>query len=589
MAGEKSFYPFSGASGALQIIEITSNDDCFVKGTPYTMRIKFRNIVQRSWKVVLNNEQIHNLGNIVFDHGLIATVTITADLYIGNASYGDIPISINITSGAETKQINKVICVRLRAKQVRVSTVKAARINTEVQFYIYSSGIVGKRSVYLLFRHNSFIKRDDVSSNVLRLRHRYTTQGLVTYKWKVTTKMYVASGTGDINIVWPVGRASQYRFKPIIQKVWPDSRVNFKVTRLCGFNSPTSAFFRLHFGDGDVAQWQRYQPYYGCNRTIELRGHTYEKPGCYKTVFELRNPIGSFTLHGKVRILQNIKSLRIFAHSISPSAHIEKSNLGMKEFYVPDTYPFNVTAIATSLGCGTYEWIILRPYWAKNTSDVNSVIVSHLIKRPGTYDFEVKVHYPGNSMSKRIKIIVSKSLRGLSLLAKNVGRDGEVAFYALVEEQGLLTTLRWKFGDGISETIRNPKFIPAVNLSNIANVPLAKDLDLNKRYGILKEHKYSSDGLYNAIVKVNDTFRTLTAKRTVLISKTHCLRPRVKIATHNDSKKMVFSIGETFTIITTLIIDCEISYQAIFRWTLLRSSLQDMKDNRISESDKAIR
>ena len=553
------------------------------------MKIKFRNVVQKSWKVLLNNKQIQNLGNIVFDHGLIAIVTITADLYIGNANYGDTPISINITSGTETKQINKTICVRLRAKQVRLSTVKAARVNTTVSFYIYSSGIVGRRSVYLLFERNSFINKNDVFSNFLKLQHTYKIQGLVTYRWKVITKMYAASGSGDINIVWPVGVASLYKFTPIIQKIWPDNRVDFKVTRKCGFNSPTSAFFRLQFGDGDVADWQRYQPYYSCNRAILLRGHTYEKPGCYKTVFELRNPIGSIALHGKVRILQNITSLSIFAHSISSSVPIEKSSLGTKEFYVPDTDSFNVTAITANIGCGKYEWIILSPYWAKNTSEVNSIVVSHLIKQPGTYDFEVKVHYLGRSSSKRIKIIVSKSVLGLSLLAKTAGKDGKVTFYALVEEKGLSTTLNWKFGDGISETILNPKFISAAKLSNIASLPEAKDFDLDKRYGILKEHKYSFQGMYNAIVTVNDTFKNLTAKRTVLVSNAYCIRPRVKIAAQNDSKKLVFSVGETFTIITTLTIDCELSRQAIFRWTLFRSSLQDMKNNRISESDKAIR
>ena len=574
-------------SKLLMIAGITSNDYCFVKGLPYVLTIMFNSVSEKTWVIKLNGTQVHNIRSILFEHGLIATITINQSLYIGQGSYGDTALSISITSGSRRKEINKTICVRLKTNKVRVSAVKAALKDTPITFYVYSAGIGGTRNLYILFTEGSSTTKI-ISSNVYQVLQTYTAYGLFKYTWRVTTNVYVAEGSGEINIVEPLGKSSNYTFQPIIEKHWPDNRVTFEITRKCGFPPPTSAFYRLNFGDGEIANWQRFRAY-ACNVKIKLRGHTYDQAGCYKTVFELRNPLGRFTLKGKVNILQRINNIKIVARSISTPVPVQVDKLGTKMFYVQDVDPFNVTAITTGGRCRKFEWKILSPHWKKETTEVNSIIVKHLVKQTGTYDFEVKVKNSNNSVTKRVKIIVSKSLFGLSLLSNTTGRDRNATFYLLVEGWSPATIFKWTFGDGQSEIANYSSLLPATSLPKITQVSGASKIDLKKRLGIVKEYTYSSNGLYNVTLTATDIFRSLVAKRNVFISYSHCLRPEVRIKKQKDSKVLVFNLGETFTIVTYVSIDCDDSNQAVFRWTLIKSSTLEMDSGRVSESDKIVR
>ena len=570
------------------VTEITSNDHCFVKGVPYVLTIKFRNVIDKTWVIKLNGTQLRTTRNILFEFGLIANIILNQGLYIGLNSYGDTALSINITSGSESKEINKTICVRLKTNKVRVSAVKAALKDTPLTFYINSAGLVGTRNIYILFKEGSSTTKV-TSSHKYQISHTYRTYGSFKYTWRVTTNVYVAEGSGTINVVRPVGQSANYTFQPVIQKYWPDNRVTFEITRKCGVPSPTSAFYRLSFGDGEVANWQKLKANLACNVKIKLRGHTYDQAGCYKTVFELRNPLGRFTLKGKVNILQRINNIKIVARSISTPVPVQVDKLGTKMFYVQDVDPFNVTAITTGGRCRKFEWKILSPHWKKETTEVNSIIVKHLVKRTGTYDFEVKVKNSNNSVTKRVKIIVSKSLFGLSLLSNTTGRDRNATFYLLVEGWSPATIFKWTFGDGQSEIANYSSLLPATSLPKITQVSGASKIDLKKRLGVVKEYTYSSNGLYNVTLTATDIFRSLIAKRNVFISYSHCLRPEVRIKKQKGSKVLVFNLGETFTIVTYVSIDCDDSNQAVFRWTLIKSSTLEMDSGRVSESDKIVR
>ena len=540
--------------------------------------------------LTLNQTQISNLKNILTDRGLIAVLTISADLYIGSASYGDTSLNITITSGRERRVISKTICVRLKVANVMFSTVNAARINLPVSFYIYSPSISGTRTLYVKFNDNVTIIRN-TDSSIYTVQQTYNSTGKFTYNWTLNTQIYVADGSGTINILQLVGRASDYTFEPMIEKQWPDSRVTFNITRLCGFPQPTSALFRLHYGDGNIAEWMATPIFFECNRVTILRAHTYQQPGCYNTTFELRNPLGRIELNGTVRINQRILSLTLVAFSISTLVPVVQDRLGIREFYVQSAYPFNVTATTTGGRCRTFEWRILRTSWVRVTYEVNSIIVSHLINSRGSYDVEVKVENKDNSLTRQIRVVVAKPLLGLLLISNTTrtGTERAVTFYLLVEESGLSTTFNWTFGDGNSEMMGYSSFITADNLPGISSVPAARDLNLKNFSGITKSYTFRSLGLYNVVVTATDIFRTLTAERTILISNRFCLRPQVSISTQNHSKRLIFNIGETFTVVTNLNVNCDSSNQAVFRWTLLRSSEWDLRNNRISESDKVIR
>ena len=580
----------SSLSNALVITEITSYDRCFVKGKPYIIHIKFRNVIQKNWKLALNQSQISDLQNILTDRGLIATLTINADLYIGSASYGDTNLNITITSGRERREISRLICVRLGVGNVMFSTVNAARVRVPVSFYVYSPSISGTRTLYVKFNDNVTISRN-TDSSIYTVQQTYNSTGIFTYNWTLNTLIYVADGYGTIDIVQLVGRPSNYNFEPFIGKQWPDSRVTFNITRLCGFPQPTSAFFRLHYGDGNIAEWMATPIFFECNTNTILRAHTYQQPGCYNTTFELRNPLGRIELNGTVRINQRILSLTLVAFSTSTLVPVVKDRLGNREFYVQSAYPFNVTATTTGGRCRTFKWRILRTSWKRVTKEVDNIIVSHLINSRGSYDVEVKVENPDNSITRRIRVIVTKPLLGLLLLSNTTktGTERAVMFYLLVQESGPSTTFNWTFGDGNSEMIGYSSFTVADNLTDISSLPAAKGLNLKNFSGIAKSYTFRSHGSYNVVVTATDIFRILTAERTILISDKFCLRPQVEILTQNHSKTLMFNIGETFTVVTSLKINCDASNQAIFRWTLLISSELDMRNGRISESDKVIR
>lgn len=571
---------------SLQIVEVISNDACFVTGLDYIVKIKFRYASKRSWEISLNGTKIVDLNEILYKDELNATLIIKSHLYASNVGYGDTNLTINVFNTNDREIIEKVICSRLLTRQVSVSTAKGSSPFQNVSFFVKSIEISGRKVISFNFGDGSHFNRTSFLSSE-EIRKSYSNIGLYTYSWIFVGVVYIAEGSGEIQVLNPLLQPSVYIFPQEIVQYWPQQRVAFNISQKCGYTAPTLVTFRISFGDGEILPWTQ-GPALSCNKTEELALHQY-KPGCYDTHFEMRNLLGRSELFGKVAILKEIHFLNISAHTISTSTPTVKYRDGIKEFHVQAAHPFRITALTTDGGCRTFEWKILDPYWSNSTYEVNYVVIDLLINKTGSYDIEVNVSNKIHSVTERIKIVVSKSVSGLLLLSTESDSDGLVAIYILVTDPGTSTFFNWTYGDGNFETEYNPNVRPALELANITTASGLSNQYLRDFLGRMKTYKYNNHGVYNITVTATDLFRSISAKRSVLVSKKICQRPTVRILVKNAAKGLVFSIGEAFTILTYVEIDCDYSDQALFAWELFISSERDMEKQRSSESDKMIR
>lgn len=571
----------------LVVENVAGNQDCFVTGADYVLKIQFKFALEKNWKIELNGARISNLENILVKGKLNATVRIKPNLYVNKAGYSDAHLNITIFDSLGNLSIHRLICSRIKTEKVTVSVPKAVSPLAPMNFYVQSRSITGSRNICINFGDGS---------NETKVSYRptegiakvYASVGTYVYKWRVVGISHIAMGSGGLNVLNPILASSVYVFPRIIEQNWPFSNVSFYIGQKCGYPSPSGAFYRLSFGDGESTPWTA-APRIDCSKKMNLAWHVYKLPGCHFTRFEMRNALGRCEIVGKVLIHQTINSLRVDVRSVLASAPLELEKDGIKEIRVPDEAPFNVSAVTTGGRCRNFEWRILKPYWLKKTFESNSVIVDHLLNKPGTYDVHVKVFNNKSNLTQRLRLVLTRSLGGLILLTSIPNEYRKVSFYILLQDAGLSPTLNLTFGDGKFSTEINPNFTAAENLPNIKNISMAEKRSLDSLLGIYKEYRYSKDGVYSVVVTANDSFRNLNATRTLLISHKICLRPKVEILLGSELRRFVLRVGEAFTILSNVDISCGDYRQAVFQWQLFSSSERDMKKYRPAESDKSLR
>ena len=569
--------------GSLVITEVSSNENCLTKGQPFIIETRFKYRKKKFWAVKLNNTEVKDLKNVVFDSGRKATVRITSGLY---GRYGNTTLEIIISDKEEKKILTKNICVRFQSAKVEVSVTTAAARGAIVKFYIESENPSNvDRRFSIGFGDRTYGSSYPLLSPLDNVERVYRYRGTYEYDWVIyVNSIATVTGVGTIKVVNAVKDCFDFSFSTAIAKDWPQNRIQFWMRHLCyNFQTPDEATYRIHFGDGEITAWLPL-PRLRCSRYAFLVQHTYKLPGCYDTWFEMKNLLGWCHYRGFVWIQKPLSTLTLEVKNKPLSKRVEKEVEGSMATYLRKRDPFEVEAITTGGRCRTYDWKIINPYWHRSSYEVDKTVISHL--SAGTYDLEVTVSNKVSSLVKMKRIVLIDTITELSLLASDPIQNGKIDIYLLVKEHGDDTQFFWDFGNGETISEKNPSFTPAKDLPNINQARGSESINLESYVGLIKPYTYGEFGTYIVNVTGVDTLVTLEASRTVYISKRVCRRPVVKILKEKKQTHLIFDFRESFTILTNVTIECDDSSEAVFHWSIFKSSKDDLDNNRLIESDK---
>ena len=571
---------------AIMIDKVESEDNCFPSHQLYVLNITFKYLtVKKSWKIKLDGIYFANPHAVLTEKGLNATVTMDPMYHF--AGIGDFRLEISVSDGTFEKIIKRDICVRFLNKKVKVSAERVSMPGRPVTFAFMTTD----PSLGICHIHFGDGKKYSSSTNikdqVYVINSTYAQVGVYRYIWSVNNSTSMAQGTGEMTILNPVMESGHYLFPTWKEKTWPDNTVQFYLMSKCLSPIPNNVSYRIHFGDGEIMPWTR-MPHFDCKNMTNLTRHTYKKAGCYETYFEMKNFLGRCEINGSVRIHQRLGSLRLDFKSLPPSRTVEKGNGGVREVYLKHSYPFEVTATVTDGGCQKFEWKIAKPYWFTPAGVINKILINHLVNKVGNYDLEVKAFNHISGITEKRKLFLTNSLMGLILLASKPDITGKTGFYMLLEDFGAGPEFIWDFKDGTVSKEKAIKFSPANRLPGISNIKETESLNLTRYMGCLRQHIFSSKGMYDVSITANDQLTSLVAKRTVFVSKRICKRPRVKILP-KDQKSLQFSLGETLTVLSDVKLECDDFNKAVFEWRIYTGSKEAMDNDRVAESDKIMR
>lgn len=580
----KDIKAIASVKNPLVINEVIANEECFPHGEPYIVVINFKYLTNKTWSVTLNGIAIKDPNDVITDNGINATVRIEASLY-GDPGISE--LEVMLYDGIKEILISNIICTRKLSDAGSVSVLTAEASGKPIPFYIKRRGKMTAGIFKIDFGDGMSSEISNSTSLDFVLWKTYNSTGTFTYRWRMYDKRRISVGTGIIVISNPVMSADHYIFTSEIERFWPNNTVTFFIASNCISDPPSHAVYKLDFGDKSLAPWVSL-PSFNCSEKVNLTTHTYKEPGCYKVHFQMKNQLGFCEFYGSVNIYHAIGSVTLYFESLLQIPSLNKSANAAGDIHLQDSHPFSIQAMAKGGKCLLYEWTIVSPYWSKSTND-NSVVIQHLVDKAGVYDVEVKVSSKINAVIERRRLVLSKSLLGLTMLVTEPDEDRQISLYLLVLEPGTSSDFTWNFGDGSILTEKNKNFTNALNLPNIKNLQAPKGLDLTKYKGIYRNYRFTADGSYEILLTAKDSFRYLTARRSVFISSSVCHRPKVQILIQSGKDRLVYSIGETFNVLTDVQISCEDSNQAVFRWEFFGSSEQDSLNKRISESDRRIK
>ena len=569
------------------IRKVESEDHCFPFRQHYILNITFKYlIIRKSWKVKLNGIKFAKPDALLTERGLKVTLKIDIKYYF--RGIGDFKLEVSVSDGISEKIIERDVCVRFLNKRVKVSAEQASISGRAISFFVTTTdpslGIC--RIIYGDGRE--YNSSTNIRPKLYVIKSTYTRIGVYRYTWSVRNSTHVALGTGQMTILNPVMEAGHYLFPEFVEKSWPENTVQFYLKSKCLSPIPTNASYRMHFGDGNIMAWTE-MPDFNCKIRTNLVKHTYKKAGCYETYLEMKNLLGRCEINGSVRIHQPLNSLRLDFNSIPPSRKVEKDYGGVKEVYLKYSYPFRIVATTIGGSCKKFEWKIAKPLWLAPAGTKDKVLVNHLVNKAGNYDLEVKVFNDISNITEKRKLILTKSSRGLILLASNPDITGKINFYALLEDFANGTEFFWDFKDN-NTVIKQKmnKIFPASSLLGIVGIRGTESLNLTRYVGYVTQHTYSSKGMYDVSITASDQLTSLVANRTVYVSTSNCKRPEVKILPKNQ-KLLQYSIGETFTVPTDVKLQCDDFNKAAFKWRIYVSNKEAMDNERVAESDKITR
>ena len=529
-----------------------------------------------------------NLTGIIFD-GME-----TATLRIGHALYGParmVRLKVTVSpKGVIRTLITRNFCILLLSKDVSVRVRRTGIQSKPIRFKIKKTSILQPCNFVIEFGDGTGRRILNFSLSSHILWKIYNSTGKLIFKWTCYDKRKVSLGRDTILIIYyePIIESERYFFPTTITLSWPRRTVRFYVTSKCTSKPPSDAMYRINFDDGsEKASWSRV-PFYSCGSAVDLPTYTYNKSGCYNVHFQMKNLLGVRSEYSTVSINQIVPTFWLRFSNFPSYKSSNKTNGTSRVIFLQDKHPFLVEAVLNASTCFKYEWTIVSPYWRRSTSNVNKIVISHLLNKGGVYNLIVRVHGKRKSMLKPKRFVLLRPLRDLALLSTDPNYKRQVDLYLLVKEPGISPMLTWDFGDGQIIKEESLTFATATSLPNVRNVPGANKLNIATYKGIYKEYKYKSNGLFNVLVTVSDNFRELIAKKTVFISNTACSRPSLNIFLEKGSGSFRFSLAETFTIQTYVEVDCIESSHSSFKWEMFTSSRKDMENEDIAESDRKI-
>ena len=575
------------AVSGLILRKVDSEDHCFQFHQHYVLNITFKYLTMRkSWKVKLDGYHFADPSYLLSEKGLKVTVKIDIKYYFRRI--GDFKLDISVSDGIFEKTIERDVCVRFFNKKVKVSAEQVSMPGRAISFFFTTTDPSLGICRIIFGDGRTYNSSTNIRRKLYVIKSTYTQLGLYRYTWSVRNSTHVALGTGQMTILNPVMEAGHYLFPLFVKKSWPDNRVQFYFKSKCQSPIPTYVSYRIHFGDGEIMPWTR-MPDFNCKNKTNLTRHIYQKADCYKSYFEMKNLLGRCEMNGTVKIRQRLSSLRLDFNSIPPSRKVEKDYGGVKEVHLKCAYPFHIVATTTGGSCLKFEWKIAKPYWLIPAGTNSKIQVNHLVNKAGTYDLEVKVFNDISSITEKRKLILGKSLRGLILLASKPDITGKTDFYLLLEEFGDGAEFLWDFKDN-NTVIRQKmnKLRPARSLRGIIGIRGTENLNLTRYMGYVRQHNYTSKGLYDVSITATDQLTSLVANRTVYVSTSNCKRPEVKILPKNQ-KLLQYSLGETFVIPSDVKLQCDNFNKAAFRWRIYVTNKEALESDRVAESDKMIR
>ena len=567
--------------------KVESEDHCLQLYQHYVLSITFKYLtLKKSWKVKLNGSYVADPNALLIEKGL--KVTFTIDIKYHFAGIGDFKLEISVSDGIFEKIIERDVCVRFSNKKVKVSAEQVSMPGRAISFFFTTTDPSLGICRIIFGDGRKYNSSTNIKRQLYVINSTYTRLGAYQYTWSVRNATNVALGTGQMTILNPVMETGHYLFPTLVEKSWPDNRVQFNLMSKCLSPIPTYVSYRIHFGDGEIMPWTR-MPDINCKNKTNLTWHIYKKAGCYESYFEMKNLLGRCEMNGTVKILQRLNSLRLDFNSIPPSRKVEKDYGGVKEVHLKCSYPFHIVATTSNGSCLKFEWKIAKPYWLIPAGTKRKIQVNHLVNKAGNYDLEVKVFNGISNITEKRKLILRKSLRGLILLASKPDITGKTDFYLLLEEFGNGTEFFWDFKDNYTVIgQRMNKLRPARSLRGIIGIKGTENLNLTRYMGYVRQHNYASKGSYDVSITATDQLTSLVANRTVYVSTSNCKRPEVKILPKNQ-KLLQYSLGETFVIPSDVKLQCDDFNKAAFRWRIYVSNREAMDNDRVAESNNIIR
>ena len=570
--------------------EVITRENCFPSGEFYWIFVKFK-IVKKyhKWTIHVDGRRINNLTGILFDGRKNAT------LMIGPAQYGrpgDAQLKVTVSpKGVITTIISRIICTRLLSNYMSVTMKSDGIVGQPIKIRITKKKAMPVCNFTINYGDGTKKEIPGFSLNEKNLLKTYTRAGKFSLTWHCYNKYMISQGNMRTTIIVyePVNAPKRYLFPTEITISRPNRSASFFITSDCLSKPPTDAVYRIDYGDGSkFTSWTRV-PHYECGKSSKLPTHTYDKSGCYNVKFQIKNLLGFSSDSCTVSMEHELNSFRLRFRSIFPLLQSSKVIESNDTVYLQDEYPFQVEAVVKGSTCFQFTWGIDKPMWRKSTKNMQRVTINHLVGTAGNYYLHVFVTNKRRKLSKRKKIALLMPLQGLALLIADPSNEGKTNIYLLVKEPGSSPVLTFNFGDGKIIKDKYAIFTAATKLPNIKNVPGSSKLDLATYRGLYKQHKYVSNGLFHVLVKATDRVRELTARRTVLFSKSACSRPKVNILKKERMKGFHFSIGVTFTVQTNVQVICDNSNRSNFNWKIFASSKKDMGNAKIAESDRKIK